>query len=147
MKWRDNEIAPFLENNSNLWYNKTFYWELIKYSNVTIKRNRKWFKHVKPKIESFWNDVVERRKKIDNDDTGKLEKTMFPKKETNKMDSIKLDICMIDDDYINNKDKKSLCGIGDNSNMCFETKECHASPKEKKIKKQKTVICLIDDEF
>lgn len=147
LKWKDNEIAPFLENNSNLWYNKIFYWELIKYSNVTIKRNRKWFKHVKPKIESFWNDVMERRKKIDNDDTGKLEKTMFPKKETNKMDSIKLDICMIDDDYINNKDKKSLYSIGDNSNMCFETEECQASPKEKKIKKQKTVMCLIDDEF
>uniref|UniRef100_A0A6C0L2L3 YqaJ viral recombinase domain-containing protein n=1 Tax=viral metagenome TaxID=1070528 RepID=A0A6C0L2L3_9ZZZZ len=139
LKWRDTEIAPFLENNSNLWYNKTFYWELIKYSNVTIKRNRKWFKHVKPKIKAFWNDVLERRNKIDNDDTGELEKSMFPKKETNKMNSIKLDICMIDDDYISNKDKTCVIdtyAIGDEENV-----------KEKKIKKQKTVICLIDDEF
>lgn len=140
LKWRDNEIAPFLDDNTNLWYNKTFYWELIKYSNVTIKRNRGWFEHVKPKIAAFWNDVIEKRNQIDNDTTGKLEKTMFPKKDTNKPLSIKVDICMIDDDYVKTNVKDVPCLIEDDSPTVKVKKEI-------KFKEKKTDICLIDDDF
>ena len=65
---------------------------------------------------------------------------MFPKKDTNKPLSIKLDICMIDDDYVKTNVKDVPCLIDDDSPTVKVKKEI-------KFKETKTDICLIDDDF
>lgn len=97
-EWTNNELQKFGNNDPNVWYSRSYYWELSQYSNRLIKRNREWFKYVRPKIDSFWNDVELKRKTLENDVTGEIKSNMFPEKKS-KPEPIKLDICLIDDEF------------------------------------------------
>ncbi len=86
-KWHDENIDLFTEkDNNNKWYNKTYFWELDKYSLITVKRNREWFNLIKPKLEKFWSEVEEKRKEIESDSS--LIHKIFPIKETKRKNSV-----------------------------------------------------------
>jgi putative phage-type endonuclease len=41
--------------------NKTYYWKLEKYSNITIMRDREWFGKVAQLLKNFWDDTMRYR--------------------------------------------------------------------------------------
>ena len=47
-----------LEKNSNNNYVRNIYWKLETISCVLVLRNKLWFKHIQPYIETFWNALV-----------------------------------------------------------------------------------------
>ena len=49
-----------LENAGYRWF-KNIYWKLDIYSCVHVPRNKKWFASALPKIQSFWEKIVEER--------------------------------------------------------------------------------------
>ena len=55
-KWK-GDIENIVLSDENLDFVNTCFWKLEKYSCVLLKRSRKWFNEVLPKIEKFWNDV------------------------------------------------------------------------------------------
>ena len=62
-KWESKIIDQILEND-NLEYQQTSYWKLVKYNALLIKRDIKWWnEEARPKIDKYWNDVLENRKK------------------------------------------------------------------------------------
>jgi putative phage-type endonuclease len=97
-EWTNTELHRFGNDDPNICYSQSYYWELSEYSNRLIKRNRDWFKYVRPKIDFFWNEVEQKRKRIENDVTGEIKRDMFPDKKP-KLEAIKLDICLIDDEF------------------------------------------------
>lgn len=54
-----------LENNGYRWF-KNIYWKLDIFSCVYVPRNKKWFASALPKIQNFWNKVIEERKVPDS---------------------------------------------------------------------------------
>lgn len=123
--WSSNNLKQFSENDENTWYVRSYYWELLKYSNRLIKRNREWFKYIRPKIDSFWTEVEDKREILENDKSGEIKKTMFPEK-PEKPEPLKLDICLIDTD-----DDESMSTLN--------------VPKNKSPTKSSNLeICLID---
>lgn len=70
---------------------KITYFELNKYSLVTIKRSHEWFASIKPKFAEFWKEVEQKREilKYYPDDVEKI----FPKKTRNKKEVT--EICMV----------------------------------------------------
>lgn len=77
-------------------FGKTTYWDLVKHSIVTLKRNREWFALVKPDIKSFWDDVENRRSQLNA--SPELKYSMFPASENNRRTGNTLELCMIDDE-------------------------------------------------
>lgn len=62
-KWESEIIDQILEND-NLEYQRTSYWKLVKYNALLIKRDVKWWnEEAHPKIDKYWNDVLENRQK------------------------------------------------------------------------------------
>lgn len=97
-EWHDRELNPFTNDGTRRWYNRSYYWELKKYSKVTIQRNREWFSITKQKIDSFWSDVEDRRQQIEKDPS--LCKTMFEDKRNDKVHKLfPKDVCLIDEDF------------------------------------------------
>lgn len=99
--WHENNIEIFAEenNNDNKWYSKTYYWELDKYSLITVKRNKEWFNLINPQLKLFWKDVENKRFEIEND--ASLISKYFPVKEVKRKISItKIEdsICVLDTD-------------------------------------------------
>ena len=47
-----------LEKNKNNTYVRNIYWKLETISCVLVLRNKLWFKHIQPYIETFWNALV-----------------------------------------------------------------------------------------
>ena len=50
-----------LENNGYKWF-KNIYWNLDIFSCVYVPRNKKWFASALPKIQKFWEKIIEERK-------------------------------------------------------------------------------------
>lgn len=50
-----------LENNGYKWF-KNIYWKLDIFSCVYVPRNMKWFSSAFPKIQEFWEKIIEERK-------------------------------------------------------------------------------------
>tara|TARA_A100001011_G_scaffold400696_1_gene517688 strand:- start:8623 stop:9855 length:1233 start_codon:yes stop_codon:yes gene_type:complete len=59
--FKDNK----LENNGFRWF-KNIYWKLEMFSCVYVPRNPKWFKCALPKIQKFWEKIVEEREVPDS---------------------------------------------------------------------------------
>ena len=61
--WESDIIDQIMENE-NLEYQCTSYWKLAKYNSLLIKRDVEWWnKEALPKINQYWSDVLEHRKK------------------------------------------------------------------------------------
>lgn len=60
-KWEEETINNSLLDEK-LDYIGTTYWKLDEYSNILVKRDKKWFMEAYIKIEQFWNDVLKYRK-------------------------------------------------------------------------------------
>ena len=61
--WEDEIIEKVLDDDS-LEYLKTSYWKVTQYNELLIQRDEKWFNSVCiPKINEFWNKVLEYRGK------------------------------------------------------------------------------------
>ena len=101
-KWHDDKLDIFVDDNNinNKWYTKTYFWELDKYSLITIKRNRDWFNSIKLKIDDFWSEVETKREQIENDPS--LINEFFPIKETKRKNSftggIQQSVCYLNGD-------------------------------------------------
>ena len=61
--WESKIIDTIMED-SNLEYQRTSYWKVLKYNDLLIKRDVKWWnEEAVPKINKYWEDVLEYRKK------------------------------------------------------------------------------------
>tara|TARA_B100000795_G_C22805269_1_gene444408 strand:+ start:1240 stop:2541 length:1302 start_codon:yes stop_codon:yes gene_type:complete len=61
--WASNIIDKILAD-SNLEYRSTSYWKVVKYNALLIKRDVEWWNNeALPKINKYWSDVLEYRKK------------------------------------------------------------------------------------
>jgi len=60
--WYNN----IMERHAGLTWIKTIYWRLEQYSCILVLRNREWFKHAIPHIQSVWN-IIETEKKTGYD--------------------------------------------------------------------------------
>jgi hypothetical protein len=47
-----------LEKNKDYSYVRNIYWKLETISCVLVLRNKLWFKHIQPYIETFWNALI-----------------------------------------------------------------------------------------
>jgi putative phage-type endonuclease len=74
---------------------KITYFELDKYSLVTIKRNRDWFASIKPKFTEFWKEVEKKRDLLKENPEAII--SMFPKKTRKRKTSVS-EICIIIED-------------------------------------------------
>jgi putative phage-type endonuclease len=62
-KW-ETEIIDNIMADDTLEYQQTGYWKLIKYNALLIERDVKWWNDTAaPKINQYWEDVLEHRKK------------------------------------------------------------------------------------
>ena len=62
-KW-ESDIIDRILNDENLEYQRTSYWKLVKYNALLIKRDKNWWnEEALPKINKYWDDVLENRKK------------------------------------------------------------------------------------
>ena len=62
-KWENDIIDTILESE-HLEYNRTTYWKVIEYNALIIKRDKRLFdEEYLPKINKFWEDVLENREK------------------------------------------------------------------------------------
>lgn len=62
-KWIAETMSQFNKTCPNGYYfDKVIYWKLMKTHNVTIKRDKEWFKEYLPTIEKLWNYVLYFRK-------------------------------------------------------------------------------------
>ncbi len=62
-KW-ESDIIDQIMADDNLEYQCTSYWKLVKYNALLIKREVDWWnKEALPKINQYWSDVLEHRKK------------------------------------------------------------------------------------
>ena len=60
----EQEIIDKIFSDNNLDYLGTSYWKLTKYNALLIKRDKEWWdKLAVPKINKYWDDVLEYRKK------------------------------------------------------------------------------------
>lgn len=93
---QEKYIDDFIAKNPGKFYvlyDKYIYWKLEKSSEKHIRRDTKWFAEVLPRIESFWEEVEERRKRGDHscDDLLKPQrKKRMKKKKFNKIESGRL---------------------------------------------------------
>lgn len=55
-------VDETLKKKESLRFIRYYYWKLIKYEHMRIKRDPYWYTRVKPKIEQFWEKVVELQK-------------------------------------------------------------------------------------
>ena len=86
-KWESDIIDQIMENE-NLEYQCTSYWKLVKYSALLIKRDLEWWNNqALPKINQYWNDVLEHRKKPMDE----LQKMFKPKTWKKEIKNEKLD--------------------------------------------------------
>lgn len=51
-------IDLMLEKNKNNSYVRNIYWKLETISCILVLRNKLWFKHIQPYIETFWNALI-----------------------------------------------------------------------------------------
>ena len=58
----DDWTNLILEKNKNNSYVRNIYWKLETISCILVLRNKLWFKHIQPYIETFWNAVVSEKK-------------------------------------------------------------------------------------
>ena len=62
-KW-ESDVIDGIINDENLEYQRTSYWKLVKYNALLIKRDKEWWNgEAHPKINKYWDDVLEHRKK------------------------------------------------------------------------------------
>ena len=62
-QWESDIIDKILENE-NLEYQRTSYWRLVKYNALLIERDVNWWNgDAVPKINKYWQDVLEHRSK------------------------------------------------------------------------------------
>ena len=54
----DDWTNLILEKNKNNSYVRNIYWKLETISCILVLRNKLWFKHIQPYIETFWNALV-----------------------------------------------------------------------------------------
>ncbi|MBT42737.1 MAG: hypothetical protein CMF12_09445 [Idiomarina sp.] len=93
---QEKYIDDFIAKNPGKFYvlyDKYIYWKLEKSSEKHIRRDTKWFDEVLPRIESFWEEVEERRKRGEHscDDLLKPQrKKRMKKKNFNKIESGRL---------------------------------------------------------
>ena len=86
-KWESDIIDQIMENE-NLEYQCTSYWKLVKYNALLIKRDLEWWNNqALPKINQYWNDVLEHRKKPMDE----LQKMFKPKTWKKEIKNEKLD--------------------------------------------------------
>ena len=56
----ENECFDKILENENMEYLTTTYWKATEYNELLIKRNKEWWnKECLPKINKFWEDVLE----------------------------------------------------------------------------------------
>ena len=86
-KW-ETEIIDNIMADDNLEYQQTGYWKLIKYNALLIERDVKWWNELAlPKINQYWADVIEHRKKP-MDELQKIYKPRAWKKEIKKVNTL-----------------------------------------------------------
>ena len=82
----DKWYEIILEKNKEMAYIKNIYWYLMDYSCVLVPRNKKWFDHILPKLQQFWQTILEER------ETGyehrRPKKTRKPSEKTHKPTNI-----------------------------------------------------------
>jgi putative phage-type endonuclease len=80
-KWRDLEETE--EWKDNFYFDKVIYWKMAKSSNVTIKRDKKWFKDRYPILENVWKRIEYYR--LNNHKFDELEKIVAVRKKWFKL--------------------------------------------------------------
>lgn len=86
-KWESNIIDEIMADE-NLEYQQTSYWKLVTYNALLIERQVEWWNSFAlPKINQFWADVLEHRKKP-RDELQKLYKPRVWKKEIKKVNTL-----------------------------------------------------------
>ena len=77
IKTWENECFDKILENENMEYLTTTYWKATEYNELLIKRDKEWWnKECLPKINKFWDDVLENRKRP----VEKIKELLMPEK-------------------------------------------------------------------
>jgi hypothetical protein len=93
--WEEKVLAELCSENSQKDYRNTVFWSCVKYSQVAIYRDPRWFARNLPDMAEFWNLVLSERELIAN---GLPNSEHYPKpKVTRSVRSSAKSVCLICD--------------------------------------------------